>query len=131
MSHDRPTPAELAEAVREFLEAEILPTLTDHRLRFRTLVAMNALGIARREPERGPELRELRGGLLREIPEDALEEAFLACFRGVVPEATRFLGGESIGELLDRALPALDRLLADRSWDTVLAVLHGGVNRAI
>jgi Domain of unknown function (DUF6285) len=48
---DRPTPAELAEATREFLEREILPTLTDHRLRFRTLVAINGLGILQRELE--------------------------------------------------------------------------------
>ena len=46
---DRPTAAELVEAVREFLEREILPALADHRLRFRTLVATNALGIAQRE----------------------------------------------------------------------------------
>jgi len=46
---DRPTAAELATAVREFLEVEILPTLDDHRLRFRTLVAMNALSIVERE----------------------------------------------------------------------------------
>ena len=47
--HDRPTPQELAEAVRGFLQDEILPILDDHRLRFRTLVALNALGIVRRE----------------------------------------------------------------------------------
>ena len=35
--------------MREFLETEILPTLDDHRLRFRTLVAMNALSIVDRE----------------------------------------------------------------------------------
>ena len=46
---ERPTAQELAEAVLEFLGDEILPTLTDHRLRFRTLVAMNALGIVYRE----------------------------------------------------------------------------------
>ncbi len=46
---DRPTAVELATAVREFLEVEILPTLDDHRLRFRTLVAMNALSIVERE----------------------------------------------------------------------------------
>ena len=46
---DRPTPQELAEAVREFLQEEILPLLDDHRLRFRTLVAINGLGIAERE----------------------------------------------------------------------------------
>ena len=46
---DRPTAGELAAAVREFLEAEILPIVDDHRLRFRTLVAMNALSIVERE----------------------------------------------------------------------------------
>jgi len=45
----RPTPDELAEAVEEFLSGEILPALDDHRLRFRMLVALNALGILRRE----------------------------------------------------------------------------------
>ena len=49
MQHDRPTPQELAEAVREFLQEEILPILDDHRLKFRTLVAINGLGIAERE----------------------------------------------------------------------------------
>ncbi len=46
---ERPNAQELAEAILEFLGGEILPTLTDHRLRFRTLVAMNALGIVYRE----------------------------------------------------------------------------------
>ena len=46
---ERPTPDELAEAIEEFLANEILPTLDDHRLRFRMLVALNALGIVRRE----------------------------------------------------------------------------------
>jgi hypothetical protein len=48
---DRPTAPELIEAVFEFLSSELLPTLDDHRLKFRTLVAMNALAIARRELE--------------------------------------------------------------------------------
>ena len=80
--------------------------------------------------EEWPELREIRGGRLGAIPEAELERAFVHAFRGVVPDESRFLGGESIGELWDRVLPALDRLLADE-WDTALAVLHGGVNRAI
>lgn len=77
MQHDRPTPQELAEAVREFLEAEILPVLHDHRLRFRTLVAINGLGIAERElwataPPREEDwelARRIRGG---DVPEDAV-----------------------------------------------------------
>ena len=51
---ERPTAAELAEAILEFLGGEILPTLTDQRQRFRTLVAMNALSIVYRELERLP-----------------------------------------------------------------------------
>jgi broad specificity phosphatase PhoE len=82
-------------------------------------------------PEAWPELREIEGGRLSEIPPDALEHEFVHAFRGVIPNETRFLRGESIGELFNRVLPALDRVVADRSWDTALAVLHGGVNRAI
>jgi hypothetical protein len=46
---DRPSAPELVEAVAEFLEREVLPLMTDHRMKFRTLVALNALGIAYRE----------------------------------------------------------------------------------
>jgi hypothetical protein len=46
---DRPTALELIEAVTEFLSSEVLPAASDHRLKFRTLVALNALGIATRE----------------------------------------------------------------------------------
>ena len=72
---ERPTAAELAEAILEFLGGEILPTVTDPRLRFRTLVAMNALSIVYRELERLPaeddaEQRELarriRAGQVRD-----------------------------------------------------------------
>jgi len=46
---DRPDAAELIEAVFEFLAEEVLPNAPDHRAKFRTLVAMNALGIVYRE----------------------------------------------------------------------------------
>jgi probable phosphoglycerate mutase len=78
-----------------------------------------------------PEWEEIRGGHLKNLSTDDIERAFLSVFDGVVPEETQFLGGETIGELLDRALPAMARLRADASWDTVLLVLHGGVNRAL
>jgi broad specificity phosphatase PhoE len=83
------------------------------------------------EPEAWPELRELETGRLADIPEDELERAFTHAFRDIVPEDARFLAGETIGSLFDRVLPAIDRLLAADDWDIVLAVLHGGVNRAI
>jgi hypothetical protein len=62
---DRPTASELVDAVWEFLGQEVLPNAKDHREKFRTLVAMNALAIARRELDEGvpeadeEELREL------------------------------------------------------------------------
>jgi Domain of unknown function (DUF6285) len=74
---ERPTPDELAEAIEEFLAGEILPTLADHRLRFRLLVALNALGIVRRELTKLP-------------PEDDAEQRRLAARvrAGNVPEGT-------------------------------------------
>ena len=78
---DRPTAVELLEAVTEFLSSEVLPTVTDPRLRFRTLVALNALGIAYRELTDGggsePQSEEQLAELARriragDVPEDAL-----------------------------------------------------------
>ena len=74
---------------------------------------------------------ELRGGKLSAIPDESLKEAFVGAFDGLVPEDRQFLGGETIGQLMDRVHPCIDRLREDKSWDTVLLVLHGGVNRAI
>lgn len=71
---DRPTPPELLEAVAEFLEREILPLMSDHRMKFRTLVALNALGIARRELGASSQ------------PEDAAELLRLVRERGADPE---------------------------------------------
>ncbi|WP_246190239.1 histidine phosphatase family protein [Pandoraea captiosa] len=75
--------------------------------------------------------QEIRAGSISELPPADLAQAFLGAFDGLVPEATRFLNGESVRELLDRVIPPLAELRADTSWDTVLLVLHGGVNRAI
>ena len=81
------------------------------------------------EVERWPELAEWRGGRLDAIPPEELERAFVGALR-IKDEAERFLGGESLGEALDRVHPALERLIA-REWETALAVLHGGVNRIV
>jgi probable phosphoglycerate mutase len=82
-----------------------------------------------REVELWPELAEWRGGRLDAIPADELEAQFVGALQ-VRDEAARFLGGESLGEALDRVHPAFDRLRT-REWDTALAVLHGGVNRIL
>jgi broad specificity phosphatase PhoE len=83
------------------------------------------------ELEENPALREIESGELRGVAPEVVQEMMTAAFRGIVPLDTRFLGGETIGELLDRVIPELDALLADESWDVVLLVLHGAVNRAI
>ena len=78
-----------------------------------------------------PDLHEIRGGRLSSIPAHELRRAFTGAFEGMVDEEQRFLGGESVGEMMDRVHPAIARLRAENDWDTVLLVLHGGVNCAI
>ena len=51
--HDRPTAGELVEAVREFLERDVMAA-TEGRVQFHTRVAVNVLGMVQRELELGP-----------------------------------------------------------------------------
>ncbi len=81
------------------------------------------------EPDLVPSFDEWRGGRLDDVPREELERLFVGSLH-VRDEATRFLGGESLGEALDRVLPAFDDLVA-RTWETALAVFHGGVNRIL
>lgn len=82
--------------------------------------------------EQEPALAEIRGGRLSDIAPEEVEAAFLGAFQGGPDlEQRRFLGGESVGELLDRTLPAFARIVARDDWGTLLMVLHGGVNRAL
>jgi probable phosphoglycerate mutase len=82
--------------------------------------------------EHEPALAEIRGGRLSDIAPEEVEAAFLGAFQGGPDlEQRRFLGGESVGELLDRTLPAFARIVARPDWNTLLMVLHGGVNRAL
>jgi probable phosphoglycerate mutase len=81
------------------------------------------------EPEAWPELREIATGRLADLSDP--EGAFLGTYRGVVPTDEQFLGGETIGSLLDRAVPALERLADESGWDVALVVAHGGTIRAL
>lgn len=81
--------------------------------------------------EHRQQFEEIRPGRLADIPSNRLRDAFIAPFEGAVPTETRFLGGETIGEMIGRVLPALQELLAADGWDTALLVAHGGVNRAL
>jgi hypothetical protein len=91
---DRPTAQELAEAVREFLQEEILPILDDHRLKFRTLVAINGLGIAERElsattPQQSQEQLEEDWELARKIRAGDVPENAVALLKEQVAQKLR------------------------------------------
>jgi hypothetical protein len=118
---DRPTKIELLEAVRRFLDADLIPEL-DGVKRFHARVAANVLGIVARELEREPDAlpamyRELAKLLGSSEPApaalsdldgaiDALEEALVGriragdadsgTFRSDTLSALRFCVGERL-----------------------------------
>ncbi len=67
---NRPTAAELLEAVRELLTGEISPLIQDSGVRFKALIAANVLSIVERELTLG----------------DALQNAELARLRALFPD---------------------------------------------
>lgn len=118
-----------AEAARRELERVALDRVVTSGLpRAAETARIVAPGI---EPEARPALREIESGDIRGLSADDVQEMMATAFRGVVPPQTPFLGGETIGALLDRVLPELEALVADETWDVLLLVLHGAVNRAI
>ena len=52
--YDHPTAAELIAAARLQIEQHVIPSITEPRLRFQTLVAANVLAIVERELAAGP-----------------------------------------------------------------------------
>jgi hypothetical protein len=87
---ERPTAQELVEAIAEFLGGEILPTLTDRRLRFRTLVAMNALDIVHRELEALPHAEDTeQRALVRRIRAGEVDSGTLALVKADVEARLR------------------------------------------
>lgn len=88
------------------------------------------LGDRSLEPVEVAELREIRPGRLREIPDDELEATFTQAFAAVTP-SSRFLNGETFGSFSERIMPAYRAFCADPAWTAALVVLHGGVNRLI
>ena len=65
------------------------------------------------------------------MTDEELEESFLATWRAMPPPDAAFLGGETVGSLVERVGRAMERIQADDGWDTLLLVAHGGTNRAI
>lgn len=100
------------------------------RTRQTAALVLEAAGIAPPVEHRS-DFEEIRGGDLGGIAREDLRGAFLGAFAGPVDEDVRFLNGETVGALLDRVLSALDALIQDDHWQSLLLVAHGGVNRAL
>src|SRR5438132_3550590 len=77
------------------------------------------------------QLREIQPGRLSDIPAQDIETAFTKAFASDLTPEARFLGGETLGSLIDRVQTCFQFLLADTAWKQLLIVAHGGVNRVI
>ena len=78
-----------------------------------------------------PELREIRAGRFREIPDDSLCAAITRPYDDAGEGGARFIGGEPFDEFRERVIRAWDDLLADEAWEELLIVAHDAVNRVI
>lgn len=86
-----------------------------------------------KRPERTASLRELHlgrwEGLTREEAAERFPEEAHFRFRDLATSKVK--GGESLLDLSDRVLPAIDALLHRHSGGSVCIVAHGGVNRVV
>jgi hypothetical protein len=120
--NDRPTATELIEAVRRFLEAEVLPALTEPRLRFGALVAANVLAIVGRELPAEEETLRWERRLLAEVLGEAEEEpGNLAALRRAVAEGNERLCGRIRAGEFDEP----------ERWRALAAKLRGVVERKL
>jgi hypothetical protein len=101
---DRPTAVELLEAIREFLQQDVMPAV-EGRVQFHNRVAINALGMLERELRLGPDL-------------DAAERARLGALLGHDAEVAT-LTAELAADIRDGAL--------DDRRDDVVAVVRESV----
>lgn len=106
--HDVPNAAQLLDAVREFLESEVLSN-TEGRLRFHVRVAANALGMVMREMELGDAQAATHAERLRSLGVASEEELAAAIRSG------------SLDDRLDEIRAAVRATVADK-----LAVAHPG-----
>jgi hypothetical protein len=103
----RPTAAELVEAVREFLEREVLPALPAEA-RFQCRIAINVLAIVRRELELRPALdtaeRERLAMLLGPASADGSIDALNRRLAQAIRDGSIGVDGAELGEHLRRTI---------------------------
>lgn len=119
---DRPTALELLHAIRDFLERDLLPAISDRRLRYETLIAVSALRIAERElPAQQQRLRaelaalgDLLGLPPAPVPKDpaALRQRVLETNRELCDRIRR--GTADHGPWRERVLRHLEAVAEDK-----------------
>jgi hypothetical protein len=83
-----PTAAGLVEAVREFLERDVL-NATEGRVQFHTRVAVNVLGMVQRELEEGTTQAGRHAALLASVGVDSEAELAAAIRNGTLADNAR------------------------------------------
>ncbi len=106
--HDAPTAIELLEAVREWLDREVIPA-TDGRLRFHARVASNVLAMVEREIDLGP------------AQEDAHDDRLARLGVADDAELAAAIRDRRFDDRADELLAALTEMVADK-----LAVANPG-----
>jgi hypothetical protein len=111
--HDRPSAAELVEAVRELLERDVLDA-TEGRLQFQTRIAVNVLKMVERQLVEGPAMeaehrrrlealgfgddRQLADAIREGRVDDRWDEVFTAVYESVLEKVRvanpRYLEGD-------------------------------------
>jgi hypothetical protein len=105
--HDIPSAAELLDAVRRFLESEVLP-VTEGRVRFHVRVAANVVGMVAREIVLGPEQAAAHAGRLEQLGVHSDAELAAAIRSGALDsrwEEVRAAVGSTVLEKLAVANP--------------------------
>jgi alpha-ribazole phosphatase len=84
-------------------------------------------------PIRDPALREFAMGEWDGLTAEQIRARDVRAFEAWMADVGRFQfpGGESLPDLIARAVPAFDALVARHAGGTVAVVAHGGSNRAI
>ncbi len=85
------------------------------------------------ELEVDADLVELRGGKLAPVKnrEELIKLMNSYFARAHEPGATNHEGGEVFAAAQERAVRAIEKLLADANWHTALVVAHEGINRVL
>jgi hypothetical protein len=99
--YGRPTSAELVEAVREFLERDVMPA-TEGRIQFHTRVAVNVLGMVQREIELGPAQEDVHRERLAALGFESEAELAAAIRRGEIDDRYDEIKSAVYGSVVDK-----------------------------